>query len=148
MSGQARKVDATSVYGSAGTRVNYEQTVRPRPRRRCTGTPVQYEQTVRPRPRRRCTGKPIHYEQTVRPPAPTITGTPLKSELTARPARADGAKYIGTQRANAWMNHAWMDAMLRPTTAFAPVHYEQTVRPRVHRYTMSKQSDPGYTGTL
>jgi hypothetical protein len=32
--------------------------------------------------------------------------------------------------------------------ADTPVHYEQTVRPRVHRYTMSKQSGTGHTGTL
>jgi hypothetical protein len=30
----------------------------------------------------------------------------------------------------------------------APVHYEQTVRPRVHRYTMSKQSGHDAAGVL
>jgi len=32
----------------------------------CRGTKVRYEQTVRPHMRRVCTGAPVHYEQTVR----------------------------------------------------------------------------------
>ena len=37
---------------------------------------------------------------------------------------------------------------MRCVGAGVPVHYEQTVRPRVHRYTMSRQSGTGYTVTL
>jgi len=51
--------------------------------------------------------------------------------------------YTGLLRAN---SHSPACRLLRLTCT--PVHYEQTVRPRAHRYTRSKQSGPGHTGTL